>query len=82
MKSTIAEDEREIGKFVKEMTGGVTSELTGMLPHIDLSVERPDSEIKEAILTVSKTGMGKLFQQFGRERVMSYIRDFSTGRRF
>ena len=82
MASKLKEDEREIGKMVKEGVEGVTSELIGMLPHIDLSKEIPDAKIKEAILTVSPTGMQKLFTQFGQQRVMDYIGQFTQGRRF
>lgn len=76
------EDEREIGTMVKEMMEGVTSELTGMLPHIDLSKEIPEADIKKAILAVSPEGMNKLFSQFGQQRVMDYIAQFTQGRRF
>ena len=82
MANTIEENDREIGLMVKDMMEGATSELTGMLPHIDLSKKIPDADIKKAILNVSKTGMGKLFAQFGQQRVMDYIGTFTQGRKF
>ena len=82
MANTIEENEREIGTMVKEMMEGGTSELTGMLPHIDLSKKIPDAEIKKAILNVSPDGMNKLFSQFGQQRVMDYFGQFTQGRRF
>ena len=82
MANKIKDDEREIGLMVKDMMEGVTSELTGMLPHIDLSKKIPDADIKKAILDVSPTGMQKLFAQFGQQRVMGYIGTFTQGRRF
>lgn len=82
MANTIEENEREIGAMVKDMMEGVTGELTGMLPHIDLSKKIPDATIKTAILNVSPTGMQKLFSQFGQQRVMDYIGQFTEGRRF
>ena len=73
---------REIGKLVKEMTEGLTAELKAQMIHIDLSPEIPDAKIKQAILSISRQGMEKLFQRFGQQSVMSFIRDFSEGRRW
>lgn len=77
-----AEDEREIGQFLKEMTDGVTEELKTLIPHIDLSPKIPDAKIKKAILTISEPGMQKLFQRFGQHTVLSFIKDFSEGRKW
>ena len=82
MANKIKDDEREIGLMVKDMMEGVTSELTGMLPHIDLSKKIPDATIKKAILEIGDTGYAKLFGQFGQQRVMDYIAQFTEGRRF
>jgi len=56
--------------------------LTGMLPHIDLSKKIPDATIKKAILEIGDTGYAKLFGQFGQQRLMAYIGQFTQGRRF
>lgn len=82
MASEKAEDERELGQIVKDMTEGITAELKTLIPHIDLSPKIPDAKIKEAILSISRPGMEKLFQRFGQQTVMSFIKDFSEGRRW
>ena len=82
MADKLKEQEREIGKMVKDMTDGITEELKMMLPHIDLSPEIPDDKIKKAILDVTPVGMDKLIRQFGRQRVMSFISEFTQGKEF
>jgi len=78
----LEEQGREVGKIVKEMTEGITEELKTMLPHINLAPEIPDAEIKQAILSVSRQGMEQLFRQYGQQKVLDFIRDFSQGKRW
>lgn len=75
-------NDHELSLMVKELIDGTTLELKDMIPTIDLSPEIPDAQIKQAVLDISPPGMRKLFAQFGRDKVLSFISEFSEGRKF
>lgn len=82
MRNQLDTRDKEISTMIKGMAEGITQELKLAIPHIDLARQIPDATIKEAILKISSGGMEKLFQRYGREVVLDFIRDFSQGRRW
>ena len=78
----MAKKKDELSQMLKQAVEGLTEEVKGQIPSIDLIPDVSDADIKKSILGMTEAGWQKLYGQFGQGEVIKFINDFTRRRRF
>jgi len=75
-------NQAELSQILKSRIDDTADELQNLLPDFDMFPKQDDAAVKQAILNLSEAGLSKLYQRFGQQEVMTFMQDFSKGRRW